>query len=133
MASSIEEAVGEKANGRSRLVHVFDVPVSVGAGNIARVGLVELTIDEEQRAHKVSRGEGARLSYEMLKLSLVEVHATDGAVRKVVKHDGSADRLWNDEIGPQLRQLLILAYAEVHNPPEAAIDGFLKSRTVRAG
>lgn len=108
----------------NRVIHVYDIPAPMANG-VQKVGLVELTAQEELQATKRSHGDSMRLAYELAKQSLVEVND-----QKVSLADGSADEMWN-KMSPKVRNLVLTAYADLHAPPEGAIEGFLKSHQQR--
>ena len=111
---------------QARAVNVYDVPKTVVQGDnaITSIGLVELTAHEELEAAKRAHGDSSRLAFELCKQSLVEVNGT-----KVGLADGSADSVW-DRMSPQVRNLIMSAYAELHAPPPGAAEDFLRTRKV---
>jgi hypothetical protein len=112
---------------RERVVYTYTVPSELASLGISSVGLVELTAEEEQMAIKRARGDQFRLAGELVKESLREI---DG--KRVSLADGSVDAAWN-RMPAKIRSLVLQAYAQIHNPPEGAAEGFLQSRQVRAG
>ncbi len=66
-----------------------------------------------------------RLVYESAKQAIVEING-----QAVSLADGSVDKAF-DEMGPQVRNLVMTAYGQLHTPPDEAVEGFLSSQTVR--
>lgn len=122
MADPIQQKVTEAK--KTRPIFEFDIPEPLADG-IKKVGLIELTADEELQATRRSRGDTHRLAYELAKQSLSEVNG-----EKVGLANGSVDKAWND-MSPKIRNLVLTAYAELHAPPENAAEAFLKSRKVK--
>ena len=108
-------------------VYVFTVPEDVEANGVSSVGLRELTAQDELMCAKRAGGDSIRLAFEMAKQALAEVNE-----KKVSLVDGSADKAW-DSFSSQIRQLVLTAYAEIHNVDEAKTKNFLKSRQVKVG
>lgn len=121
------QAVKERVEAaqRGRAVHTYEVPAII-EGDVRTVGLVELTADEELMATKRSRADNVRLAYELAKQSLVEING-----QQVTTADGSSDKAWTT-MPPKVRNLVLQAYADLHAPPEGAIEGFLQTRQSRA-
>ena len=62
------------------------------------------------------------MAYELAKQSLVEVND------KVLNEgDGTKDRAWID-MKPKARNLVLVAYNELHNPDDENVADFLNSR-----
>lgn len=112
---------------RDRIVYYYTIPASASHGEPRRVGLVELTAKEELLAAKRSHNEGAKLAYEMAKLSLVDI---DG--KRMSTTDGSADTEW-DSMPPKMRNLVIQAFADLHSPKDDDTAVFLSTRQAQAG
>jgi hypothetical protein len=125
--AALQSRAQEQASPRNRVVYTYDVPQILHRGDdpVTSVGLVELSADEEMLATKRARNDGVRLAYELAKQSLVEVNS-----KPVSVVDGSSDTVWN-RMSPQVRNLVLQAFAELHTPPEGAIEVFLKSRQAR--
>ena len=106
---------------KQRAINVFDLPEGIANG-VTSVGMVTLTADEELAAWKSAKGDQAAHATALAKTSLVEVNG-----QPVKRGDGSLDTAWK-EFSPQVRQLVLSAYAELHKVEEEALDSFLKSR-----
>jgi len=113
---------------RAREVYEFDVPKKYANEAASRtLGFVRLTGDEELEATKTARGDSVRLAFELVKLSLIEV---DG--KRVAKHEGQDESIWN-KMRPELRQLCLAAYGELHNAEDDETEVFLKGRRTKVG
>lgn len=112
----------------NRPLYIFDVPEKVvERSGIRKIGLIELTAEEELLATKRSHNDMARLAFELAKESLRQI---DG--KPVSTADGTADVVWNN-MGAALRTLIIGAYQSIHNPTEVDAMSFMKSRQVTLG
>ena len=127
-ASAVTDKVQERASGASRPVYRYDVPRKLAKiSGIEKVGLVQLTPDEELMGTKRARNDQARLAFEWAKQSLVEVNG-----KPVSLADGTSDKAWND-MHPKVRGLVVVAYGELHTPEEDEITDFLGSQTTTIG
>ena len=132
----MSEPARDEAAGRPRLeaqpgrvIHEFDVPEAVikAAGrDVTSIGIHELMPDEElqavRRAKEAGLGGQIQLAGELAKASIASING-----KPVSLADGSTDRTWK-RMHPQVRQLVVTAYASVHAPPEGAVEDFLASR-----
>jgi len=117
-------ALGPQQEKPARPTYRYTIPSRIGS-DVRKVGLVQLTSNEELMATKRSRNDTARLAYELAKQALVEV---DG--ERVGVADGSVDKAW-DRLLPKVRTLVMSAYAELHAPQEEDVSDFLQSQQVQ--
>lgn len=116
----------------------YEIPKSLLAlGNgVTHLGLCELTVDDELTATKRARGDSVRLAFELVRESFRSTgkRGTDGKIARTLlsSADGSMDKAWA-ALHPKLRQLVITAYGDLHNPREADAAGFLASRVQTVG
>lgn len=122
MGNVIHEKV--EAAKRVRPVYEYDIPEKLG-GDVRSIGLVELLANEELMAVKRSGGDSFKLAYELAKQSIAEVNG-----QKISLADGAVDSLFNN-MGSQVRNLVLQAYAQIHAPAEDVSSDFLQSRKVR--
>ena len=120
--SRIEEATAAKA---TRAVYEYKVPSHVANG-VEKVGLIKLTAREEIMATCLARNDAIRLAYELAKASLVELNG-----ELIDKTNGDDDVAW-EKMDPQVRDLVMSAYGDLHTLPVEVTESFLASRTVRA-
>jgi len=109
-----------------RVVEWFDLPSGLAKKlGVKRVGLVELTSNEELMCAGRSRNEPIRLAIELMKEA---VRYVDEA--KLNTADGSADLFWGSRKQgmSSLRQLILSAYGLIHNPTGDDTANFLRSR-----
>lgn len=114
----------EEAATKTVAVLEYDVPPEIGNG-VTTIGLRELTAQDELMSSRRAAGDSFQLAYELAKSSLAEVNE-----KKVSLADGSTDKAW-DTFNSQLRQLVLTAYAEIHNVDEKKTKDFLKSKRVK--
>lgn len=132
-----------------RAVYTYDIPGKLARETgFAALGFYKLTVEEEMAATRRARGDAMRLAMELSKQSLCAYtpfqepaeEADEGepeqeqrpvAALHVGQADGSVDTLWA-RLDPKLRTMAMAAYGDLHQPEEAAVDVFLKSRRVRA-
>src|SRR5689334_2959016 len=94
-----------------RPIHEFDIPAAYqGEHKIAKIGVVELSPDEELRAARRTGGDQVVLAFELAKEALYEVNDV-----RVSLANGSTDVAMK-QMTPQARALLVTAYAEVNTP-----------------
>lgn len=116
------------AETQKRNVHIFAVPPSIVASTgVHEVCLVTLTAQEELDCFKRGQANNAKLASELAKACFVEA---DGV--KLSLADGSVDTYWSN-MEPQLRQLVLTAYGEIHAVKDEDAAVFLKSRKLRVG
>lgn len=115
---------------RNRQIYWYDVPDALASSGVSKVGLVELTAGDELRAAKRAGGDQARLAFELTMESVRRVN--DGSVNT---GDGSSEAFWNSRTSgmSRVRQLIMGAYTEVHNPTKDDAIAFLKSRRITVG
>ena len=123
MSATLNEKVNKD---NARQVYTYTVPVKQ-SGKVKKVGLVELTVQEELMAAKRAQGDSHRLAYE---LSLQSLREIDGQAVSV--GDGSADKAFN-EMGPKVRQLVMQAYVKIHGAEDSDAADFLSSQEIKVG
>ena|SRR5688572_9360027 len=114
-----------------RIVHWFDVPRRLAQQTgVVRVGLVELSSGEELMATRRCRNDAIRLAIELPRESLRYVND-----KRINTGDLSSEEFWDSTRQGmyQIRQLVLAAYAEVHNPPADETASFLASRRMTSG
>jgi hypothetical protein len=114
----------------ARVFHEFKLPDGLDP-ELVCVGIVELTVQEEMWATKRAAGNAMALGYNLAMESLRYVgrakSATDIDRQNVSTGDGTSELAFN-RMTPVVRQLVVSAYAAVHQPQQVDLDGFLKSR-----
>lgn len=127
----------------ARAIYRYKIPASMAglARDVATIGLVEITPDEEIMATKRCSNQPIRLAYELSLEAFREIGMAgplgqDGRPT-VVSHrlstaDGTADRVWR-QLHPKIRTLVVTAYNELHNPKDGEAQDFLSSREVTTG
>jgi hypothetical protein len=124
-----QDGMGEKQS-KSRTVSFFTIPAHLMENDVAEVGIITLSADEELAAYKRANGDSARLANELAKTCIVEVVDTAGAAKKLSLADGSVDIFWKS-LDPRVRQLVLGGYAELHAAKDEDARSFLKSRKIR--
>lgn len=127
MANAPFTGISSLPSAEPRVVNEFDVPRELCGRDGATIGVVELTPDEELMASRRSGGDQMALAIELAKGALAEV---DG--KPVTLGDGTTDTAWN-QFPAAVRALVVTAYAEVNTPSQKVVQGFIKSRRVKAG
>ena len=107
-----------------RPVYEYDVPARFANG-ITSIGVIKLTSQEELMAAKRAHNDSHKLAYELALQSLAEING-----QRVSLADGTADTAFKD-MDPQVRQLVLQAYADQHVPEEADVRDFRASRRVK--
>ena len=117
---------------QQRAVYTYSVKGSLAvvvnavlSAPITSMGLVELTAGEEVTASESAASTGYGALYELAKAALVEVNGT-----RLTHEGGHKDALWN-ALNPKVRDLVIAAYRDLHQPEKEEVDSFLHSRTAR--
>lgn len=110
-----------------RTVHSYEVPASLRGYGIESIGVIELKAGEELMATKRAQSDPMRLAFELAKESLRRVNNAP-----VSTADGTADSVW-DSMHPKVRNLVVSAYGDVHQPKNAELADFLTSRQVQVG
>jgi hypothetical protein len=105
----------------ARVVNEFTVPASI-PGNIRKVGLVEISADDEIAAEERGRGSNEKKSAELCKACIASVNG-----KTVGLGDGSADAAWRD-MHPKLRTLINTAYVKMNLATNDEAKSFLDSR-----
>jgi len=126
MSEHIQNRVDDERAARpSREVYEYDVPDKIANG-VKTVGMVKLTAREEMVTAARARNDAIRLAYELAKASLVEIN---GEI--IDKSNGDDDVAW-EKMDPQVRELVMVSYSDLHNVPSEDTESFLASRRVRA-
>lgn len=108
-----------------RPMHVFTVPAALtSVVGMKKIGMVELTGDEELLVQRRIGAEVTRIGYEMAKESLRMLDE-----KPVSTSDGSADRAWN-QMHPKGRALVVQAYGQIHQTKREETEAFLASHTL---
>ena len=111
---------------RTREIHYYDVPAKLAKSTgISRIGLVELTSNEELMATNRAAANPVRLGYELVKEAVRVIND-----QPVNTGDGSLERYWERMTKgmAQLRQLANAAYSDIHHAEAADIKAFLESQ-----
>lgn len=111
-----------------RVVYEYDVPESlqqVGNKIVKTISIKELTPEEELRASRRAGQDAAALANELWRESIAEINGTTVSLA-----DGSTDSYAN-KFSSALRQLIMTAYSDIHNPKEVDAKVFLKSRRAK--
>lgn len=125
--SGVESKVAEaEAKKSSRPIFEFDLPPSLSNGYVT-IGMVQLSAREELMSAKRAQGDTHRIALELTKEAIREV---DG--KRVTTADGTVDDIV-EKADPRVRQLMMQAYADIHNPSDQEEAVFLKSRRVKVG
>jgi hypothetical protein len=111
----------------ARKYRIFTVPPKLRVDGIEKIGVRELTADEEKMAVRRVGGDSIAIAYELPKQALCEVNG-----KKVSLADGSTDKIW-EQFSPQLRQLVLRAYAKSNNADDKDVDDFLESESIVVG
>lgn len=110
-----------------RSVYLYTVPAPLQSYGIAEIGIIELKAGEELMATKRAQQDPMRLAFELAKESLRSV---DG--KPVSTSDGTSDAIW-ETMHPKIRNLIVSAYGDVHQPRNSELADFLTSRQVQVG
>ena len=113
---------------RNRAVYEYSIPESLGGGKAGiplKVGLVQLTAEQELMASKIGRFDMTKAQYTAAKLSIVEM---DG--KPTDQADGGIDSFW-DKCDPRVRSLMLQAYNKLSSPSKEEEESFFASEVVR--
>ncbi len=91
---------------------------------VATLTLVQLTAEEEIMATNRARNDQIRLAWELVKESVYAVND-----QRTTSADGSIDKAWAG-LHPRVRNLLMNAFNDLHNPTKEDAASFLGSRQV---
>jgi hypothetical protein len=108
-------------------IHTFTIPATLRNGGPGKVGLRQLTADQELMASKVGRFDVMKTQYEAAKLAIAEF---DGKPANYA--DGDVDKFWEGG-GPKLRALLLQAYNHMASPSTEEEASFLSSEAISVG
>lgn len=118
------------AASHTRQVYVFTIPPERRAshyGGASHVHVVRLLASEELAAAKRARGEQARVSFELVKASLVGVtYADQRGTLNLSTTDGSVENAWEVMPAP-LRALVTHAYGLTNTPAQEDVLPFTVS------
>jgi hypothetical protein len=103
-----------------KTVHTYTIPESLRNG-AAKVGMCELTADQELQASRTGRFDLLKAQYEATKLSIVLL---DGKV--VNRAEIELDRFW-EHASPRVRSLLLQAYNRLSSPSAEETEDFFDS------
>lgn len=119
-------AQAKRAAEESREKHTFKTPPKFkrGANDPKSITILELTLQEEDIAWKLSMGSDKGLADEMLKRSL---YAVDG---RVVNHGVNEAELYYARWSARFRKLAMQAFARVNNTDKSDDDAFLASEEI---
>lgn len=115
---------------RDRVIYEYDLPEEmVGQDDFVKksIGLVKLEMSEEIAAAERANGNQARLAYAWARYALWEV---DG--RRLNKAEAEDETIL-ERTDPQIRELILAAYADVSTTKDGVSKKFLGSRKIKAG
>lgn len=116
---------------------LLDPETTLGTGTyVTAIGFVVLKLREELNVTKVAGVDAVKMAQEAACESMRRVWLRDGDGAELVKElstqDGTAEMFYA-KLHPKLRQLVIGAYGEIHQPTAGqARDFFTSRRTVAA-
>jgi hypothetical protein len=111
-----------------RPVYLFDVPTRIAAEcGVKEIGMSQLTAREQLDAIDRAQGKAAKTAIEYIYCSLRSMDGT-----KLNMGDGSVEKAWA-KCSPALRELIVAAYGDLHNPQEGEFEAFRASRRVVVG
>ena len=114
---------------RNREVYTFPVPDKAQADvGVASLGLVKLTLDEEDRAYESMKGTSVGAAIRM-KLALARASLQEINGKPIAAIDEKRDMAL-DGLSPKARELLVLAYAKLHAVEQDLSASFLAGMTV---
>ena len=119
------------ARQQPRMIYWFQVPPRIGEPlGIERIGMVELLTGEELMATKRVGTELVRLGFELAKEAVRFINN-----EPVNTGDGTADAFWGrpGKGMSKIRQLILTAYGQIHNPETEDVASFLKSLSTTVG
>ena len=124
------DAAGFNVKKQTRPVFEYELPEEIaGADEYVKksIGLVKLEMSEEIAASDRSAGNQARLAYSWARYALVEV---DG--RRLNKGEAE-DETVLEHCDPQIRELILAAYADMSTTKDGVQKKFLASRKIKVG
>lgn len=119
----------------ARPLNLFSVPATLAKETgVLQIGLVALTPQEEMDGFQRAGGAGrpAALAAQQVMTSLREITTAKAGRQALSLTDGTADSFWS-QADPRIRNLAMLAFADVHHVKEEDEASFLQSRQVRVG
>ncbi len=114
-----------------RPIYTYDVPPDLAReSGITTLGLTEVTSGEEMNATRRADGDQVRLAFELAKES---VRRCDD--ERLSTADNTSDAFWARQTPgmSRIRQLILAAYGQIHNPTSGEAESFLGSRRVSVG
>lgn len=136
ITSQLDRAQELKA---SRPVNVFEVPEELrleiepdmtdAMDDVVEIGMRILTPGEERLAIKQAGNEAGSILYNLNCAALVYVRLANDEIKEW-RRPGEAMSALN-RLHPKVRELVTLAYNDMHRPKQEISDGFLKTRKVR--
>jgi hypothetical protein len=112
-------------NGHAKTVHTYTLPEGIRNGGPTKVGIVQLSADQELLASKMGNFNFTKTQYAAVKLSIVSF---DG---RPVDHD-SVESFF-DGADARIRSLLLQAYNKMTSPSRDDEDSFFKSEEIQVG
>lgn len=111
---------------RVEQIWTFNVPKKLSdVTGIKSIGIVEMRVEDEVMATRRANGDRARLAWELALQALVRANGKEVSIA-----DGSADIVFNKH--PKLRNLIVTAYGQVHQPEEDEAKDFLGSMELQS-
>jgi hypothetical protein len=128
MANVFDNLVAQHNAALNTPRHTFTIPKKlVEETGYMTVTLRELIGLDEVNAHVSAADSGAKLAFELVKKSLVRLeHAKSGPLELTAENVDLAF----GSLPPKVRNLVLAAYQEIHNPKNDEITDFLGSRLV---
>lgn len=114
----------------ARPLYAFAIPASLARQTgVTKVRMIELKSSEELMATKRAQASGGNLN---LAIELVKESLRYVGTSRVSTGDGSVDTWWAkaDPGFSKIRQLLMAAYMQLHNPSQDESEDFLSSVAV---
>lgn len=111
---------------KDRTQFVFDIPKSMLKYGVEKVVVVEITTGEELMATKRARQDPIQLGFELAKESFRGVKFTGKRMKSINTGDGSVEEAYAG-MHPKVRQLVMTAYAKLHNNTDTDQKDFLDS------
>lgn len=124
------ETAGLNVQKRNRAVYEYELPEELaGQDQYVKksIGLVKLEMSEEIAAAERASGNQARLAYAWARYALVEI---DG---RRLKKEEAEDETILEHCDPQIRALILEAYADMSTAKDGAQKKFLASRKIKVG
>lgn len=130
MAAALEaaEAFQQMIPKGSTVITSYIIPKALQRDGVAKkIGMRELTVDEELRCSKLGRGEYMKAQFEAVKTSICMLDD------KPVDNSAGVVDVFYGKIGPKVRTLLLKKYIDTTTASTEEEDDFFKSEQVRVG